>query len=50
MLPEDQVSLGGASRGPGGYDDKLNAARQAAAQDPKRVAQVVKGWVAADAG
>jgi flagellar M-ring protein FliF len=31
------------------YEDKLTAARSAVAQDPKRVAQVVKTWVGADA-
>lgn len=30
----------------GPYDKKLNAARAAVAQDPKRVAQVVKSWLA----
>ncbi|MGQ0620416.1 MAG: flagellar basal-body MS-ring/collar protein FliF [Panacagrimonas sp.] len=32
------------------YDRKLHAARAAVTQDPKRVAQVVKGWLAEDGG
>ena len=32
-----------------GYEQKLQAARQAVAQDPKRVAQVVKNWVGQEA-
>ena len=39
-----QVSLGG----PTDYDSQLNAARSLTSQDPKRVAQVVKNWVASD--
>lgn len=35
--------------GAGGYDASLNTAKTIAAQDPKRVAQVVKNWVANDA-
>ncbi len=34
--------------GPGNYDAQLNAARTMSSQDPKRVAQVVKTWVASD--
>lgn len=34
---------------PKAYEEKVNAARAAVAQDPKRVAQVVKNWVSADA-
>jgi len=34
--------------GPGNYDAQLNAARSMSSQDPKRVAQVVKTWVASD--
>ncbi|MDA8362266.1 MAG: flagellar basal-body MS-ring/collar protein FliF [Gammaproteobacteria bacterium] len=46
-------SLGGPGpmaqlSGPGNYDAQLNAARSMSAQDPKRVAQVVKTWVASD--
>lgn len=55
-MAEDRVSLGGPSSGaaqlgapPAGYEAQMNAARSAAQQDPKRVAQVVKGWVASDA-
>ncbi len=32
-----------------GYEQKLQAAKQAVAQDPKRVAQVVKNWVGQEA-
>lgn len=39
-----QASLGG----PTDYDSQLNAARSLTSQDPKRVAQVVKNWVASD--
>ncbi len=38
------ASLGG----PTDYDAQLNAARSLTSQDPKRVAQVVKNWVAND--
>ena len=31
------------------YELQLDAARTLVGQDPKRVAQVVKGWVASDA-
>ena len=36
--------------GPGSYEKTLDAARQMIAEDPKRVAQVVKKWIADDAG
>ncbi len=35
--------------GPAKYEDTLQAARQMVSDDPKRVAQVVKSWVADDA-
>ncbi len=35
--------------GPGSYEKTLEAARQMIAEDPKRVAQVVKQWIADDA-
>lgn len=35
--------------GAGGYEASLSTAKSIAAQDPKRVAQVVKNWVASDA-
>lgn len=56
-VAEDRVSLGGmpaAIGGAGGggmaalsdpYEQKLQAARSAVGQDPKRVAQVVKNWI-----
>lgn len=52
-MAEDRLSLGGPRTaqlaGPGGHEDQMAAARTAAQQDPKRVAQVVKNWVASDA-
>lgn len=50
---EDQLSLGqGRSRpqlpATAQYEDKLSMAKTMAAQDPGRVAQVVKNWVASD--
>lgn len=52
-MAEDRLSLGGPRAaqlaGPGGHEDQMAAARTAAQQDPKRVAQVVKSWVASDA-
>jgi flagellar M-ring protein FliF len=36
--------------GPGSYEKTLDAARNMIAEDPKRVAQVVKKWIAEDAG
>ncbi|MDT8387901.1 MAG: flagellar basal-body MS-ring/collar protein FliF [Thiogranum sp.] len=54
-IGEDQLSLsgGGAGRaqldGPrAGYDRQLENARMVVSDDPKRVAQVVKNWVAED--
>ncbi len=56
-MAEDQLSLSGAQQAPqlpggqGGqpqaeeFENHLNAARSLAAQDPKRVAQVVNNWV-----
>ncbi|MCB1760774.1 MAG: flagellar M-ring protein FliF [Gammaproteobacteria bacterium] len=36
--------------GPEAYQDTLDAARQMVNEDPKRVAQVVRSWIAEDAG
>ncbi|MCB1858273.1 MAG: flagellar M-ring protein FliF [Gammaproteobacteria bacterium] len=36
--------------GPEAYEDTLEAARKLVSDDPKRVAQVIKSWVAEDAG
>lgn len=51
-MAEDRVSLTGEKAGrlaaPDEYEEQLNMARQMAMQDPKRVAQVVKNWVASD--
>jgi len=45
-LPRDEaVQL----PGPGSYEKTLDAARNMIAEDPKRVAQVVKKWIAEDA-
>ncbi len=51
-LAEDQLTLGGGGRQalPAGqnFETNLEAARTLAAQDPKRVAQVVRNWVTAE--
>jgi flagellar M-ring protein FliF len=52
-LGQDRVTLSGPQAagqltGPGGYEDRLTVAKSMAAQDPRRVAQVVKNWVAND--
>ncbi|SDU14280.1 flagellar basal-body MS-ring/collar protein FliF [Halopseudomonas salegens] len=54
-LSEDQVSLSGPASGPvmlppptAGYEQHLNAIKGLVAEDPGRVAQVVKDWVNAD--
>ncbi len=47
-LGEDRVAIGAATPAALpqlGYEQKLQTARSAVAQDPKRVAQVVKNWV-----
>lgn len=57
MLADDRVSIGGSAAHQGNrlpapqndYETNLNTTRALAAQDPKRVAQVVKNWVASDA-
>lgn len=45
---EEDEALPGDALGP--YERKLQSARSAVSQDPKRVAQVVKSWLAEDAG
>jgi flagellar M-ring protein FliF len=52
-LSEDRVSLGGPASillpSPSeGYDAQLNAIKSLVAEDPGRVAQVVKEWINAD--
>lgn len=54
-MAEDRVMLQGGGGGQGqlagpqgGYEAQINNARTTAQQDPKRVAQVVKGWVGND--
>ncbi len=56
-MMDDRISLSGGARqaqlsGPSAntnYDSHLSVAKAAVAQDPKRVAQVVKNWVGTDA-
>lgn len=54
QIAEDQLMLSGGARPAGltaagaGYESNLNVARTLAAQDPKRTAQVVRNWVAAE--
>ncbi len=55
MLADDRVSIGAGGRQgnrlpapPNDYEANLNTTKALAAQDPKRVAQVVKNWVASD--
>jgi flagellar M-ring protein FliF len=56
QLGEDQLTLSGGARpaglpaggGGGNYETNLSTARTLAAQDPKRTAQVVRNWVAAE--
>ena len=56
QLVDDQVSLSGTGGGGGGgaiatpqsYEQQLTLAKSMVSEDPKRVAQVVKGWVSAD--
>lgn len=54
QMADDQLILSGGARpvglpaGGGGYDANLNVARTLASQDPKRTAQVVRNWVAAE--
>jgi flagellar M-ring protein FliF len=48
-LRDGSVSDGEAAGTPRIYEQKLVVARAAVAQDPKRVAQVVKTWIGADA-
>ena len=52
-MPSDRVSLGGPQSillpSPSeGYDAQLNAIKSLVAEDPGRVAQVVKEWINAD--
>jgi len=51
MLADDTVRLSGGQRAGAGtadYETNLNTAKSLVAQDPKRVAQVVKTWVGTD--
>ncbi len=51
-VAEDRLSLSGAQpaqlAGPSGYEQGIQLAKTMVAQDPKRVAQVVKNWVGKD--
>ncbi len=53
-IQNDQLTLSGGAEGQPqpqqNYDNNLSTARTLASQDPKRVAQVVNNWVAADGG
>lgn len=54
LVADDRLSLSGPSHaarlaGSSDYDSNLSTAKTLAAQDPKRVAQVVKNWVGNDA-
>jgi hypothetical protein len=52
-LEYSQMYPAGGGRGMGlplSYDDRMAAARNVAGQDPRQVAQVVRGWVAEDNG
>jgi flagellar biosynthesis/type III secretory pathway M-ring protein FliF/YscJ len=56
QVGEDQLQLSGASPQPGqlqgpqqNYEQSLQNAQALVKEDPKRVAQVVKNWVAEDA-
>lgn len=53
-LAEDTARLSGGEKGgalplPDAYEERLRLAREAVKADSKRVAQVVKGWVASEA-
>ncbi|PPU95026.1 flagellar basal-body MS-ring/collar protein FliF [Xanthomonas albilineans] len=52
-LGEDTASIAGSGNPaialPDAYEERLRLAREAVKQDSKRVAQVVKGWVASEA-
>ncbi|WP_045727432.1 flagellar basal-body MS-ring/collar protein FliF [Xanthomonas sp. GPE 39] len=52
-LGEDTASIAGGANPaialPDAYEERLRLAREAVKQDSKRVAQVVKGWVASEA-
>jgi flagellar M-ring protein FliF len=49
-VSDDRLSLSAPAQTgvPSGYESQMTAARSTAQQDPKRVAQVVKNWVATD--
>lgn len=51
QVAEDRLSLGTspAPEVPKVYEQKLEIAKQAVAQDPKRVAQLVKNWIGSEA-
>ncbi|GHA90177.1 flagellar basal-body MS-ring/collar protein FliF [Cognatilysobacter bugurensis] len=47
-LPGQMPALGSSTPGGPTFDDKVQLARQAVSQDPKRVANVIREWVATD--
>jgi flagellar M-ring protein FliF len=49
-LADDRVSLQAVPAAPSAYDQKLQLARKAVGEDPKRVAQVVKSWIGSENG
>ncbi len=49
-IQNDQLTLSGDNQSQQSSENNLNTARALATQDPKRVAQVVNNWVAADGG
>jgi len=44
-IAEDRLTLASEAAGPSPYEQRLQLARKAVAEDPKRVAQVVKSWI-----
>ncbi|WP_028081881.1 flagellar basal-body MS-ring/collar protein FliF [Solimonas soli] len=49
-IADDRLTLGGEPPPPSPYEQRLQLARKAAAEDPKRVAQVVKSWIGQENG
>ncbi|MGH8444945.1 MAG: flagellar basal-body MS-ring/collar protein FliF [Solimonas sp.] len=49
-LADDRLTLTGQPAAPSPYDQRLQIARKAVTEDPKRVAQVVKSWIGQENG
>ncbi|MFC0677074.1 flagellar basal-body MS-ring/collar protein FliF [Lysobacter korlensis] len=47
-MPAQAPALGSSSQGGMTFEDKVQLAREAVSQDPKRVANVIREWVATD--